>query len=89
MILQLEVKDTQSEFLLNLLSQLKASVENITIIQPKSTENNVSINMTDEEKWEKYGCWEPNAKTMDMCCSGMLNDLDKKYGSENYEAWQK
>ncbi|KIM04107.1 MAG: hypothetical protein KN64_09190 [Sulfurovum sp. AS07-7] len=45
--------------------------------------------LSNEEKWQKYGCWEPSAKTMNMCCSNVLSNLDKEHGIEDYEAWQK
>jgi len=35
MLMQLEVKDTQSEFFLNLLKQLKDSIKSVKIIEPK------------------------------------------------------
>ena len=43
MLIQLEVKDTQSDFFLNLLNQLKASINSIKIIEPKQ------IQVTKEE----------------------------------------
>lgn len=46
MLMQLEVKDAQSKFFLNLLHQLKDSINSITIIEPKQ-------NLVIEEKIEK------------------------------------
>lgn len=43
--------------------------------------------LSNEEKWEKYGNWEPSAKTMNMCCSNMLSNLEKECGSEDIKAW--
>lgn len=88
MLLQLEVKDTQGEFFLNLLTQLKSSVKNIKVLESKNEE--ISLDqMSDEEKWETFGNWEPNSKNMDMCSVNMLRKLDEEHGSEDYQAWQK
>jgi len=46
-LLQLEIKDEQSEFFLNLLNQLKSTIKNITILEPKqklSTEEDMQSN---------------------------------------------
>ena len=89
MLMQLEVKDNQSEFILNLFNQLKSSIDSIKIIQPVSDNEKNLDDTTDEQKWEEYGNWNPSAENMDMCYANMMNKLDEEYGSEDYKTWQK
>ncbi len=91
MIVQLQVKDTQSEFLLNLFNQLKSSIENIRIIEPISNTEKLFDNMTDKERWERYGDWDPDTDENFKMAQHryIFESLEKEYGSEDYEAWQK
>ena len=50
MIVQLEVKDTQSEFFLTLLSQLKSTIKDFKILQP--TKHNVVQNDFNDSYFE-------------------------------------
>lgn len=61
----------------------------INHLSNSSSEEKSFEDMTDEQRWEKYGNWDPSAKNMNMCCASMMNKLDEEYGSEDYEAWQK
>jgi hypothetical protein len=63
MLLQIKVKDTQSEFLISLLKQLKDSVISIKVLDSNNddlTDNDIFEELTDKEKWEKYGNWDPD-----------------------------
>ena len=85
MIIQLHVKDEQSKFFMDLISRLKDVVEEVNVIDNEKSFDE----MSDEERWDKFGNWEPNAKTMNMCCAYVMNKVDEENGEENYEAWQK
>ena len=92
MLIQLQIKDENSKFFIELISKLKNVVEEVNIIDSGELriENEKSFDeMSDEERWEKFGNWEPSAKNMDMCCAYVMNKIDEENGEENYEAWQK
>ncbi len=95
MFLQIEVKDSQSEFLMNLLKQLKDSILSIKIVNSDNDydliKNDNFDKLTDEEKWEKYGYWDPDEDEEYTLAQHKYNfdTLNEEYGKEEYDQWPK
>ena len=92
MLIQLNIDDNQSDFFLHLIRQFKSDIiKKVTIIEPKSHKEKSFRDMTDEEKWEAYGALDAKSeKQMELSQHQyVFEQLEKEYGSEEYDKWKK
>ena len=92
MLIQLNIDDKQSDFFLHLIRQFKSDIiKKVTIIEPKSHTEKSFQDMTDDEKWETYGAFDSESeKRMELSRHQyVLEQLEKEYGSEEYDKWKK
>jgi len=91
MLIQLEIDDRYSDFFLKLMQKLKSNIiEKITILESISIEKKSFHSLSDDEKWDIYGSIDTEEEiAVASQHKYMFEQLEKEYGNEMYNLWQK